>query len=381
MDKATEDGSAMHGTRYAKDAESGKLCVAAEEPRASGRTYVCTCPDAHRVCLRLPSGRAGVRYVTPHFAHLCVRDEMGGKVVHGCRPGGESEEHKSAKHKLVAWQGRYRFELERCPECGKAASEDCKGGQMGIETRSDDKRWYYDVTLKRADGSTVALEVWHKHATTAEKIRSSLAQGVVVAEFRSEDIASLEPGGTLRNLQCKVAHCSAQCRDSARERAAAIERREMEAKQLELKAQKEADERRAAMMQQRAAEEKAASEKRIALMQQRAQEAKEADERRAAIMRQRAEQEKEARERRAAEVRLEAKRRAAFKRQTDEERIAFMRSEYERRAASRRRSGMTRLYDNEMENTKLKIDSTTHERSPQIVSWIEAKRAKFLRGF
>ena len=53
--------------------------------------YVCWCPDRHRVCLRQPSGKEGVRQVTPHLAHVPVRDGSG-ELITSCRGGGESEE-------------------------------------------------------------------------------------------------------------------------------------------------------------------------------------------------------------------------------------------------------------------------------------------------
>ena len=55
--------------------------------------YTCDCPDGHRVCLKLPSGRENVEYRGPHFSHLPKSDTE-------CRKGGESLEHKAAKHKL-----------------------------------------------------------------------------------------------------------------------------------------------------------------------------------------------------------------------------------------------------------------------------------------
>ena len=200
--------------------------MASREKKSDRRQYVCDCPERHRVFLR----RGDKLLREPHFAHFPVYGPEGKQVIHECRGGGESEEHKSAKHKLVEMQGQYSFEMERCCECGRRVVEDCEDGRMGIETRSTDRKWWYDVSLTKADGRMIALEVYHTHETTAEKIRSSLADGVVVAEFRSEDILALEPGGTLKNLQVREGFCSDGCREASGRREAERRRRVEEAR-------------------------------------------------------------------------------------------------------------------------------------------------------
>jgi hypothetical protein len=177
---------------YAKDSQTGALRKASDASKQG--KYVCLCPDKHAVFLRKGLERAA------HFAHYST-DEGGREVT--CRGGGESEEHIEAKHRLVEMQGQFKFALKKCIECGESLWEDCGGGgRLDIEVRSLDKRWRYDTLLSRLDGTQLALEVYHTHATGGVKIESSALIGVGVAEFHARDILDLVGGGVLHNLQC-----------------------------------------------------------------------------------------------------------------------------------------------------------------------------------
>jgi len=123
----------------------------------------------------------------------------------------------------VEMQGQYKFALKKCMECGECLWEDCGGGgKLDVEVRSLDKRWRYDVLLTRSDGTQLALEVYHTHASGEVKVESSALIGVPVAEFRAVDILGLRGGGgVLHNLQCDGKWtCGEKCADRKRWREA-----------------------------------------------------------------------------------------------------------------------------------------------------------------
>ena len=124
---------------YALDASTRSWVHASDACRDG--LYTCDCPDGHRVCLKLPSGREHVEYRGPHFSHLPKSDSE-------CRGGGESVEHKAAKHMLRAKRGEYSFMTERCPECKREKWESCENGTIEIEVRSADGRWWYDCLFR-----------------------------------------------------------------------------------------------------------------------------------------------------------------------------------------------------------------------------------------
>lgn len=202
----------------ATDVQTGFLISASAGIRK--RKYTCVCPGKHAVCLRQGPKRVA------HFAHIPVR---GQDTLPTCRNGGESEQHIRAKHKLVEWQGRYRFALKTCKVCRKKTMEDCSNGKLEIEMQSTDKRWRYDVLLTRHDDkSQLALEVYHKHATGEDKAASSTLLGVPIAEFDAQDILDLQPGGTLDNKRDASWICSQRCVDRKRREEQELLRRQQE---------------------------------------------------------------------------------------------------------------------------------------------------------
>ena len=162
---------------------------------------MCGCPDRHKVFLK----RGTVKQ--PHFAHYDI--STGGN----CRGGGESQEHKDAKQRLRDMRGMYSFTTEKCPECGREAIEQCADGTVDIEVRSNDKRWWYDCVYKSTSGYHIALEVFHTHATTREKIESTRQNGMQIAEFHADEINSMSSITRLHNLQIVRRFCSTRCKE------------------------------------------------------------------------------------------------------------------------------------------------------------------------
>jgi hypothetical protein len=206
----------------ARDVQTGFLISASAGIRK--RKYTCVCPGKHSVCLRRGPKRIA------HFAHIPL---FGQGRLSTCRSGGESEQHIRAKHKLVQWQGRYRFALKTCKVCHKKTMEDCSNGKLEIEMQSIDKRWRYDVLLTRQDKSQLALEVYHTHATGDEKVASSAQLGVPIAEFDAQEILDLQPGGSLDNMRDALWICSQSCVDHKRREEQEMHRRQQEARALE----------------------------------------------------------------------------------------------------------------------------------------------------
>ena len=272
----------FHAMFYALDALD--LWVDASDASRDGR-YTCDCPDRHPVCLKLPSGRANVEYRAPHFSHLSNAE---------CRGGGESAEHKAAKHQLRKMKGQYWFVTERCPECDREKRETCANGTVSIEIRSTDDRWRYDCVYKPNAGPSIALEVFHTHATTKEKIEATRRSGMQIAEFKADEINAMEPGAKLCNLQTVIRTCGEDC-EFARSQRERRKRRHAE----ELRAEREEIERQLAEEKQEEIARQLAEKKRAA------------------------EERKLASERFLAEVRLAEKKRVAKEKQLAEERSAI----------------------------------------------------------
>lgn len=217
----------------AKDVQTGFLISASNGIKK--RKYSCVCPDAHAVCLRQGEKNA------PHFAHIPVHGQDN-IYLPSCRSRGESEDHIMAKHKLVEWQGRYRFTLKTCEVCRKKVTEDCINGTMQIEVRSEDKKWRYDVLFTRHDGTKLALEVYHTHATGDDKVTSSTLLGVPIAEFDAQDILNLQPGGILDNKRDASWICSQGCVNrKQREEQELLRQQQEKARALKIAKRREAD--------------------------------------------------------------------------------------------------------------------------------------------
>jgi hypothetical protein len=222
---------------YAIDTHTQKWCKADQADRT--KSYVCGCPDRHRVSLKRGCVRAA------HFAHWSADG--------CCRGGGESEEHREAKQLLRERAGSYYFVTEKCPECGEETLEDCSDGTVNIEVSSEDRRWRYDCVYTSVRGYSIALEVLHTHATTQQKIEATHRNGVGLAEFRAEDINAMTGERTLlHNLQIVKQFCCCWCANQgdvrrieaqkARERLLAEEQRQMK---TERRLKQEAELRRA----------------------------------------------------------------------------------------------------------------------------------------
>ena len=216
---------------YALDASTCSWLHASHATRDG--QYTCDCPDRHPVCLKLPSGRENVEYRTPHFSHLPKSNTE-------CRGGGESAEHKAAKHRLREMRGQYSFVMETCPECKGEMWETCSNGTVGIEVRSADGRWWYDCVYK-SDGYEIALEVFHTHATTQEKIKATRQSGMQLAEFHADEVNAMEPGAELHNLQIVSRICGQRCEDAGRRRIEEARSAEIARKWQELKRYTEAE--------------------------------------------------------------------------------------------------------------------------------------------
>jgi hypothetical protein len=190
---------------YALSHTTNECCCAVTCDRAG--SYVCWCPDKHPVFVRKPSGKDGVRVITAHFAHF----HSG-----GCRKGGESVEHVNAKMALQTMAGKFSFVMTTCPECDKETVEDCGNGTVVLELRSDDRRWRYDAVYTDVHGLATALEVYHSHAATDEKIQCTRSKGMRIAEFSADDILQLAEngeGGRLKNLAMQTELCSLFCKN------------------------------------------------------------------------------------------------------------------------------------------------------------------------
>ena len=246
-------GPVFHAMFYALDALD--LWVDASDASRDGR-YTCDCPDRHPVCLKLPSGRANVEYRAPHFSHLSNAE---------CRGGGESAEHKAAKHQLRKMKGQYWFVTERCPECDREKRETCANGTVSIEIRSTDDRWRYDCVYKPNAGPSIALEVFHTHATTKEKIEATRRSGMQIAEFKADEINAMEPGAKLCNLQTVIRTCGEDCEfaRSQRERRKRRHAEELRAEREEIERQL-AEEKQEEIARQLAEKKRAADERLLA---------------------------------------------------------------------------------------------------------------------
>ena len=190
-------------SQFARD-RLGHWVNAVTTEQRRGVRYTCDCPGKHKVKLVKPLG-LGKRSFRDYFAHV----SSGKSKQTKCCANGESEAHRNAKHLLRAMQGSFSFALQQCPDCRAQVIETCGRGVIDVEIASADGRWRYDCLL-RVDGRPVlALEVVHTHFSSEEKVASTRADGVALAEFRAEDVMKMQEagGGWIENLQVLVVLC------------------------------------------------------------------------------------------------------------------------------------------------------------------------------
>jgi len=184
--------------RYALN-ELGEWVCAATETKKKGAKFYCECPDKHRVKLRKPSGVLGKRPFEDHFAHLPDVNNF----IPTCRGGGESDEHKLAKHLLRIHHGSYSFDMFRCKTCRYVEQWVGDTGHVELELRSSDGRWRYDCVVMD-EVPVMALEVYHTHKTSDDKVRGTK---MPVAEFVAHEVIDCGAKGQLRNLMVVMGTC------------------------------------------------------------------------------------------------------------------------------------------------------------------------------
>jgi hypothetical protein len=215
----------MH--QYAKTVH-GEWVNALSEARVEGVTYVCDCPERHRMKLVKPLGREDRRPFSSYFAHIA----MGWRGI--CNPSGEGVEHRAAKHALREWMaaaGDARlllFDDEVCTACG-AAHTVCLGShqyEILLEQWNSGKDWRYDCLVVRRDDerqtAVYALEVVVTHWSSTEKMQGTRAEGVGIAEFKAHEVlaqcapsCSVRRSAHLKNQSPKRIRRCAQCINAA----------------------------------------------------------------------------------------------------------------------------------------------------------------------
>jgi hypothetical protein len=195
------------GSLYARDIRDEWAC-ATETPYERGVHYYCDCPDKHRMKLVKASGNPDKRHFRDYFSHNTSghkRDADGNAIT--CKSGGESDEHKNAKHKLREMVGKFTYVTKQCKKCKAETIEDGHDASIILEMQSNDMLWRYDCMLVRDNKSIAALEIFHKHATTDDKISATRLDGIQIAEFRAEDVNDMQDGMLLRNLSPVIFTC------------------------------------------------------------------------------------------------------------------------------------------------------------------------------
>ena len=129
------------------------------------------------------------RYHVPGFfsheaSESCQRAGGGG--------AGESAEHYRCKHLLQKLAGRYKFLISACRSCYACNKwGEPEAGEVVIEKRAqtkDDQRYAYDAAVVRNGKVCCALEVYHTHKTTEQKITDTKKMGADIAEFDTDAI-------------------------------------------------------------------------------------------------------------------------------------------------------------------------------------------------
>ena len=195
---------------YALDTNGAWACATSTEYRR-GVHYYCDCPDRHKMKLVKASGDPEKRPFRAFFAHIASghKHSRDGDII-TCRQGGESLEHRTAKHRLREMVGRFSYVSKQCRTCNNKVIEDGRGASIALEVRSSDKRWRYDCMLVRGGVKIAALEIYHTHSTSQAKIQATRKNGLRIAEFRAEDVNSMQSGARLENL-CPSTYLCPRC--------------------------------------------------------------------------------------------------------------------------------------------------------------------------
>ena len=206
----SDDTEHQNRNRWAQDVHGDWKDAATEEKRR-GTVYFCDCPDKHRMRLVKSSGDTDKRYFQDYFAHIHsgYKHTRDGELI-PCRSGGESKEHRAAKHRLREMVGTFKYVSQRCKACRKDVIEDGRDSTITLEMRSADGRWRYDCMLIRHGKPVAALEIFHRHATAQEKLLSTRQDGIAIAEFRAEDVNAMHKGTLLENL-CPLSFTCQTC--------------------------------------------------------------------------------------------------------------------------------------------------------------------------
>ena len=158
--------SHAEGSQYARNIHGEWVCATSTQYK-QGVTYFCECPDKHKMKLVKSSGDPDKRHFREYFAHITTgfkRDRHDEEIT--CRSGGESQEHRNAKHKLREMMGKFSYVSKKCKHCKTDTIEDCSGASIELEIQSNDKRWRYDCMLVRNGINVAALEIYHTSLTT-----------------------------------------------------------------------------------------------------------------------------------------------------------------------------------------------------------------------
>lgn len=139
------------------------------------------CYDCGERLSRVPKqirSRRGTQWtVRAHFRH--PRNTQ-------CGGTGESAEHKAAVHAFLV----YDFDLfTECKRCCKSMPIVMAGQPCAERAWSHDERPYrLDVAFVEDDEVVAAVEVWHTHATTGQKLQDLNASEVAWCEVRASEV-------------------------------------------------------------------------------------------------------------------------------------------------------------------------------------------------
>jgi hypothetical protein len=147
--------------------------------KADGLVVHCyDCGELMSLVPKQTRSRRGVSWdVRAHFRHPRGIE---------CTGTGESTEHKAAVHAFTI----YKFDVfTECKQCRKSMSIVMRGKPC-IERvwMHDDRSYRLDVAFVEDNAVVAAVEVWHTHATTGQKLRDLDASEIAWCEVRAEDV-------------------------------------------------------------------------------------------------------------------------------------------------------------------------------------------------